>query len=210
MATWQLRRRDISKKSGEGGNAVQKACARTASGPQGRQCGTTLVEQIMVLVIIASLATVATPSLGKWLARNRLGAARSELIGALQDARAAAISSGRQTLVCPSTDGARCSPNLRWEGGWLQARDADRDSQPDGVPVHVGSRYGGRLAIRSSNGRQLVRFHPDGSAGGSNLTLLFCSPGDPDSALTVVLANSGRVRAAPATPTQATMCAQLH
>ena len=164
----------------------------------------------MVLVIIASLATVATPSLGKVLTRNRVAAARSELVGALQDARAAAISTGRQTLVCPSSDGARCTPNVRWDGGWLQARDADRNSQPDGAPVHVGNRYTGRLAIQSSNGRQLVRFHPDGSAGGSNLTLLFCSPGDPASALTVVLANSGRVRAAPATPTQATACAQLH
>jgi len=55
-----------------------------------------------------------------------------------------------------------------------------------------------------------VRFHPDGSASGTNLTLLFCSPASNENALSVVMSNSGRVRGAPATADQAASCAQSH
>lgn len=169
-----------------------------------------LIEQIMVLVIIASLASVATPTLRKLMTRSEVRAAQNDFINALQSARGTAITSGRQTLFCPSIDGARCSASVRWESGWLLARDANRDNQPDGTPLYSGGGYAGKLAIQSSTGRRLVRFHPDGSASGSNLTLLFCSPGNPKSALSVVVANSGRVRGATATSAQVARCAQLH
>jgi type IV fimbrial biogenesis protein FimT len=185
---------------------------RDVRAPPPDQClqrGTSLIEQIMVLVIVASLACVATPSLRKLMARNQVQAAQNDFIGALQGARGTAITSGRQTLFCPSIDGAHCSEGLRWESGWLLARDANHDNQPDDAPLYSGGGYAGKLAIQSSKGRRLVRFHPDGSASGSNLTLLFCSPGNPQGALSVVVANSGRIRGARATRSQIASCAEL-
>jgi len=175
-----------------------------------RQCGATLIEQIMVLVIIASLAGMATPPLRKMLTRNQVQVAQNDFIAALQHARETAITSGRQTLFCPTIDGAHCSDTTRWDSGWLLAHDANLDNQPDDAPIYSGHGYGGKLAILSSTGRHFVRFHPDGSASGTNLTLLFCSPTSSENVLSVVMSNSGRVRGAPATAAQAASCAQSH
>lgn len=175
---------------------------------QSRQRGASLVEQIMVLVIIASLAGMATPPLRKMLSRNQVQTAQTDFISALQHARETAVTSGRQTLFCPTVDGTHCSDAVRWDSGWLLAHDADLDNQPDDAPIYKGLSYAGKLAIVSSSGRRFVRFHPDGSASGSNLTLLFCSTTNNENVLSVVIANSGRVRGAAATPDQAAGCAQ--
>jgi type IV fimbrial biogenesis protein FimT len=173
-----------------------------------RQTGASLIEQIMVLVIIASLAGVATPPLRKMLVHGQIQTAQSDFISALRHARETAITTGKQTLFCPTLDGAHCSDAVRWDTGWILASDTNLDNQPDAAPIYTGSGYAGKLAIVSSSGRRFVRFHPDGSASGSNLTLLFCHPSTTDNALAVVIANSGRVRGAPATSEQAAGCAQ--
>ncbi len=173
-----------------------------------QQRGVTLIEQIMVLAIIGVLISVATPSLRDLLTRNEMQTAQTDFIAALQHARSTAVTSGKRTLFCPSTDGAHCAPTTHWESGWLLGIDADHDNQPDGTPRYAGAGHVGKLAIRSSVGRQVVRFHPDGSASGSNLTLLFCQPGAATSALSVVISNSGRVRGARASTAQMAACAQ--
>jgi type IV fimbrial biogenesis protein FimT len=173
-----------------------------------RQTGASLIEQIMVLVIIASLAAMATPPLRKMLVHNQIQTAQSDFISALRHARDTAVTTGKQTLFCPTVDGAHCSEAVRWDTGWILASDANLDNQPDPAPIYAGSGYAGKLAILSSSGRRFVRFHPDGSASGSNLTILFCHPSTTDNALAVVIANSGRVRGAPATRDQAAGCAK--
>ena len=74
---------------------------------------------------------------------------------------------------------------MRWNSGWLLAHDTDRDNQPDHGPLYVGHGYSDKLIIQSSTGRRLVHFGPDGSASGSNLTLLFCLPSSAEHALSV-------------------------
>ncbi len=180
------------------------------AGPPRRQRGVSLIEQIMVLAIIAVLLGIATPPLRQLLGRNALRVAQTDFIAALHYARETAVMSGQRTLFCPTVDGSRCSEGTQWESGWLLARDGDGDDQPDGRPLHVGNGYGDKLIVRSSSGRQLVRFRPDGTAGGSNITLLFCQPSSAKDALTVVVSNAGRVRGAPANAAQIASCAQLN
>jgi len=184
-------------------------CWRDGKNRHGQR-GATLIEQIMVLVIIASLAGMATPPLRRMLTRNQLQTAQIDFIAALQYARETAVTSGKQTLFCPTIDGAHCSDTIRWDSGWLLAHDANLDNQPDDALIYSSRGYAGKLAILSSTGRRFVRFHADGSASGSNLTLLFCTPASTENVLSVVIANSGRVRGTPATPTQAASCAQMH
>jgi type IV fimbrial biogenesis protein FimT len=179
------------------------------SRPLHRQCGVSLIEQIMVLAIIAVLMGIAAPPLRQLLSRNELRVAQTDFIAALQYAREAAVMSGKRTLFCPTRDGSSCSDATRWESGWLLGRDSNRDDQPDGGPLHVGQGYAGKVAIYSSNGRHAVRFHPDGSASGSNITLLFCQPSKASDALVVVVSNAGRIRGAPANSAQAATCTQL-
>ena len=184
-------------------------CWRDGKNRHGQR-GATLIEQIMVLVIIASLAGMATPPLRRMLTRNQLQTAQIDFIAALQHARETAVTSGKQTLFCPTIDGAHCSDTIRWDSGWLLAHDANLDNQPDDALIYSSRGYAGKLAILSSTGRRFVRFHADGSASGSNLTLLFCTPASTENVLSVVIANSGRVRGAPATLAQAASCAQMH
>jgi len=182
---------------------------RQWTAPARAQRGVTLIEQVMVVAIAATLAGVAFPAMHKLLARDQLRAAQADLIGTLHHARAAAVTARHATVFCPSRDGARCADEERWDNGWLLAADRNRDNQPDGAPLHVDGGYAGRLVIQSSAGRRHVRFQPDGSAGGSNTTFVLCRHGDASGALSVVLANSGRARGAPASATQAAACAQL-
>jgi len=175
-----------------------------------QQHGVTLIEQIMVLAIIAALAGMAVPPMRKLLSRNQLQVAQTDFIAALQHTRATAITSGKHTLFCPTRDGNSCSDGIRWDGGWLLAHDTDRNSQPDHGPLYIGHGYDNKLIIQSSTGRRFVRFGPDGSAGGSNITLLFCQPSSAEHALSVVVSNSGRVRGAPASAGQIADCAQMN
>ncbi len=176
--------------------------------PVRSQHGISLVEQIMVLAITAILTGIAVPPLHHVLSRNRLQVAQTDFIAALQHARTTAATSGKRTLFCPSADGRRCSKGSRWDGGWLLGHDTDGDHQPDKLPSYVGPAYSSGVRITSSSGRHDVRFKPDGSAAGSNLTLAFCQPGSAEPVLSVVVSNSGRIRGATATAAQAANCLQ--
>ncbi|MEO5830320.1 MAG: GspH/FimT family pseudopilin [Rhodanobacter sp.] len=178
--------------------------------PAYRQRGFTLIEQIMVLAIIAILAGAATPALRRMMSHNELQVAQTDFIGALQRAREAAVMSGKRSLFCPTRDGDNCSDEARWESGWLVGHDSDSDGQPDHGPLNVGPGHRGKLIIQSSNGRHSVHFRADGTAGGSNLTLLFCQPSHPDDSLLVVVSNAGRIRGAHASSDQAAHCASMH
>lgn len=180
---------------------------KTSSHPR-RIRGTTLIEQIMVLAIMAVLTGIAMPPLRRLLSRDQVRVAQTDFMAALHHARATAATSGIRTLLCPSRDGRTCSDQGRWDSGWLMGHDADRDDQPDGGPLYVGHGYHDQVLIHSSRGRHVVRFYADGSAGGSNLTVVFCAPDNADHSLTVVVSNSGRIRGAPATSNQAASCRQ--
>ena len=178
------------------------------SGPSGKQLGVTLIEQILVLAIMAVLTSIAAPPLRQLLSRNQLQVAQTDFIAALQHTRGTAITTGRRTLFCPSRDGQRCSEETRWDGGWLIGHDADRDNQPDNGPLRTGPGYA-KISILGDSGRLLVRFLSDGTAAGTTNTWRFCRQGRPDQALVVVVSNSGRIRGATANATQAADCARM-
>lgn len=181
------------------------AACRTPKPPLHQQ-GMSLIEQIMVLVIVAILTGLALPSLTRLLSRNRLQVAQTDFMSALQNARFTAATTGKRTLFCPSEDGRRCSESTQWHRGWLLGHDTDGDHQPDGAPSYTGGAYAGGVRITSSTGRRDVRFRPDGSASGSNITLSFCQPGSHEQVLTVVVSNAGRIRGAPADAAQTENC----
>ena len=176
------------------------------SGPHRPPRGFSLIEQVMVLAIAGVLAGIALPSLHHLLHRDRLQVAQVDFITALQHSRSTAAMTGKRTVFCPSADGSRCSRDSQWQRGWLLGHDVDGDHQPDGRPSYTHAAYAPGLRIASSNGRRDVRFRPDGSAGGSNLTLLLCEPDGNGPVLSVVVSNAGRVRGAPATAAQAASC----
>jgi type IV fimbrial biogenesis protein FimT len=170
-----------------------------------RACGVTLVEQVMVVAIVAIIAGIATPSLASFVRSERVKSAQMGFMEALGYARSEAVMRQTRVVFCPSRDQVHCSDERRWDGGWLVGLDRDRDNQPDSGPLRVGPGHQ-RLLIQSSGARRHVAFLPDGTAGGSNITLLFCSPGEAQQPLGVVVSNAGRVRGSRPTAKQAQVC----
>jgi type IV fimbrial biogenesis protein FimT len=179
---------------------------RVQGSGRGRRRGVTLVELVMAVAILAILLGIASPSLAGLVRRGRMQSAQTDFMQALGYARNEAVLRRTRMVFCPTRDRLHCSEESRWESGWLVGVDRDRNNQPDGVPLRVGHGHA-PVRIKSSEARRRVAFLPDGSASGSNLTLLFCSPDPRLGPLGVVVSNSGRIRGSRPDATQAADCA---
>ncbi|HEX6613164.1 MAG TPA: GspH/FimT family pseudopilin [Rhodanobacteraceae bacterium] len=172
-----------------------------------RQRGLTLVEILTVLCIAGLLAVIGMPALGSMLARSHRESAAGALQASLMHARELAITRHVQVIVCPSRDHRTCASWDDWQDGWMIAKDADRDREPDtGEPLALFDAMPAQMRVRSSSGRPRVVFRPDGSASGSNARLTICRLGDARAGSAVIVSNSGRVREAHADPHRLNDC----
>lgn len=178
---------------------------------QRRAHGFTLIELLITLAIAGMLAALGAPAFGSLLARTRDAGAATAIAHALRHARSAAVMRGTRVLVCPSRDGAHCTPNDDWQSGWIIAMDGDHDGQPDAdhAPITVQQALAGGTRVVTSAGRHTLTFHPNGSAGGSNVTFTICHAGA-QTGKAIVVANSGRVRVASADPAHLQQCLGTH
>ena len=82
----------------------------------------------MVLVIAAVLTTLATPSLLSLIQSNRTSAEINFLSSDAQFARAQAIQTGINVVICASTNGTSCNvSNGSWAGGWIVFTDVNNN-----------------------------------------------------------------------------------
>ncbi len=171
------------------------------------QHGFTLAELLITLAIAGVLAMVGAPAMGNLLARTRDAGSQSAVVNTLRHARSAAIMRNARVLVCPSRNGRQCNPGDDWQHGWLVAKDADHDGQPDAdapliiaqSPMPLGTR------VITSAGRGQLAFHPNGGAGGSNASFTICHANAREGK-EVIVANSGRVRVESADTTHLLAC----
>ena len=92
------------------------------------QSGFTLLELMIVIAMMGVLMAVGIPSFKAMLTTNEMADTTNELVLSIRKARAAAISSGRNTIVCSSTDGQTCSGAAgNWNKGWLVMVDRNID-----------------------------------------------------------------------------------
>ncbi len=75
------------------------------------------MEILLVIVVLAILATLSAPSFRSALQNNRLSGAANEVMTSFQFARAEALKRGTDVRVCSSSDGATCGGN--WNQGWI-------------------------------------------------------------------------------------------
>lgn len=106
-----------------------------------RRAGFTLIELMIVIALVAIVATVAVPSFNQLIENNRLTAATNDLVGVVTFARSEAIRQGRSVTVSPRTKDGVAS----FENGVEVAVGADqlRVTPPlePGISISGGSAF---------------------------------------------------------------------
>ena len=89
-------------------------------------------------------------------------------------ARGRAISHDIQTVICPATDSHNCSGLSDWQHGWIVFTDLNGDRhKQDGEPLLKFASPVELLDISSSRAPRYLSLFTNGTAPGSNITILF-------------------------------------
>ncbi|MCL1635109.1 GspH/FimT family pseudopilin [Luteimonas sp. SX5] len=174
-----------------------------------RKAGFTLLEAMVVMAIVAIVATLGLPAFNGALQRVRTATALSMLTASLASARSAALLRHQAVSVCPSQDQLACRYDLVWEEGWIVFVDAHKTGQPSSPAdiLRVGDPLSRSLILRTTPGRHRARFQPDGRSTGSTLTLSLCTKDGHHPLGQVILNNWGRPRSV-RDPAQDPTCAK--
>jgi len=169
------------------------------------QRGVSLVELVTALTVVAIALSASLPLFTDLRAGIQLRANLNHWMSALAQARVSAVERGRPVVACPAS-GERCETTLFWHNGWILFEDTDQNGQHSSdEPLLLSTPPSTDVRIGSSSGRQRIRYRPDGSSEGSNVTVTFCDRRGADKARTIVLSNAGRARSGGATPEQAAL-----
>lgn len=155
----------------------------------------TALELIVTMTIIAILLATGVPAFKNYSWNLRMKTAMDMMQADLNLARGRAISHNTRTVICPASTNGGCSGQAAWQDGWIVFADlnADRVKQK-GEPLLKQTGVVSLLNISSSSSRSSLRFYPNGSAPGSNVSILFCDQRGAAEAGTITVSNSGRIR----------------
>ena len=147
------------------------------------------------MAITAILLSTAVPAFKHYGWNLRMKTAMDMLQTDLNLARSRAISLNTRTVICPATDTTECTGNAAWQHGWMVFADINGDRQRQaGEPVLKQTTGVELVDISSSLSRSRLRFYPNGSAPGSNASILFCDQRGAKHAGVISLSSSGRIR----------------
>jgi type IV fimbrial biogenesis protein FimT len=167
-----------------------------------RQCGITVAELLVALAVVGVLTGFAIPAFSGFMERNRATIALNQLLGALQSARAAAVTLRRPVVVCPGDSAVACGARDSWHLGMLifadRNGDGRRDADEDVLRWLPGLAGAGRIYWRSFRNRSYLQFNPSGLTNWQNGNLLYCPRnGDVHFARSVIINPAARPRKAP-------------
>jgi len=158
------------------------------------QYGLSVIELMIVLSIVAVLATIAIPSLGAFVQESRVTSMSNHLVANLQYARHEAVFRRANVVACPGDDQLGCTGSNRWDQGWIVFIDANDSRQPDHPEDILRVVAPDERMLMHSAGRTRVRFQPHGGAYGTNLTIRVCDTTLRAQPRAVIVSNPGRVR----------------
>ena len=160
------------------------------------QQGWTLIELMLALAVAAILCGLAASALGGALESARSASVRDDFLASLMLAATRASLSGTRAVLCPTLDAAHCSDEADWSRGWLVFMDPNASRELDGGErvLRVHPALPGRVRLSSTSGRVRIVFQGNGGNVGSNATFTLCDGRGPARAVSLVLANNGRLR----------------
>lgn len=129
--------------------------------------GFTIVEQLITLLLVVILATLATPALSRLQQKERDTAAMEELLGFLQFARSHAVLHKSTLTLCPSQDGKICLND--WNEQWLLHQASAQKT------LRWEEAYKGQNRLNWSGFSGSIRFLPNGTSPISNGRFYICA-----------------------------------
>ena len=159
------------------------------------QQGITALELVVTMAVAAILLATGVPAFKNYSWNLRMRTAMDTLQTDLNLARSRAISHNTQTIICPATGAGDCSGDSNWQAGWIVFTDLNGDRRrQESEPLLKQAGKVEFLAINSSRARNQLRFFPNGTAPGSNISIVFCDARGSEKAAVITVSNSGRVR----------------
>jgi len=156
--------------------------------------GYTLIELVTGLALMATTLAWGVPSFGAFLRDAARTREVNQFIQAVYIARSEAIKRNGVVSLCPSRNGATCSPSALWTTGWLIFVNLDRDSP--------AARDAGESLLRVyqpwdaghiTSNRSTLSFRPFGQMG-VTATVTFCDDRGARAARAVIISQTGRPR----------------
>lgn len=143
--------------------------------------GFTLVELMVTIAVLATLATIATPMFGDLIQKNRIDAAGAELTHLLQYARSEAITRGNAVTVSTG------------DGNWLGALSVATSSET--LRRYGSEGINGSSGVSASGTSASLTFAPSGTLSGktTSLTVTLCPSTGNTSGRTLHVYGSGQI-----------------
>lgn len=160
------------------------------------QCGLSLIEVLIAIVIATLLIGLAVPSFNTWVEKQRSLNIQSQLIHGLNFTRSTALSLQQTVTLCPGL--SQCLP--AWGDSLLIFTDinADGERQPNEpilkqTPLQYAEPY---LKWKSFNSKPYIQFNSSGTVSTFNGSFYYC-PDNKGQPFKLSLARTGRIRNRP-------------
>lgn len=147
--------------------------------------GFSLIELMVVIALVAILASLAAPSFQGMIASSNLTSTTNDLVATLARARSEAIRRGKRVTICMSTDHESCVTTGDWTQGWIMFNDddhSDTDATVESVNdiTAVTVALTNNIVVKAKGNQSYFSYGSDGQAklmnGGNGAgTLRVCS-----------------------------------
>jgi type IV fimbrial biogenesis protein FimT len=159
--------------------------------------GFTLIELMVVVAILATLAALAAPSFAELIRRQRVESMREEMLASLAQAKVEAVTRGQGVTLLRTTPCPQAQNALDWDCGWTVFADLNGSNTIDaGEPIlHVVHGKPGTRVVRNpaAGTADIDRFGQP--ALPARIEIFPAGPGfTPVDGLLLCVTNSGRVR----------------
>ena len=124
-----------------------------------RQRGLTLIELMIVLVILAVVASLGGPTFESVRQSSRLRFLSNSFTSDIYLARNEAIKRNTSVRLCKSADGLTCTTSGEWEQGWVVM-------DPNDVPIQSQDGAWSGYGVRSSPDVDEIAFNSQGFTTG--------------------------------------------
>lgn len=159
------------------------------------QSGFTLIEVMVVVALVAILASLAVPSWTQLLVRNSVRTSINDFSLSLQFARSQAVLLNSPVTLCPSNDGVNCTAS-DYAAGWIVRVGPAANSAGQRILQDVLQRD--RVTITADHAGAQFIFLPNGSPGngfaGSTVTIAPVATGFATMTRRLCINRTGRIR----------------